>query len=284
MKKVLIFAAMTALTVSRASAAQDYDAKYFEIASSPVGEIIEKGGGIMVSTDVPTIPSPGDLPKPPSGPQINPPGPTGPTGPSTNDQLDTLDKIVNLVDKIFTIIAKGQPVVNINVNYASAVPYGTSHWTQLQGWSKPSTKKYGFVMKNGYGTEVVKVIYQVHWTHSGNFNGAGKFLTGVTVEPLSVTTAYGYNVDLTAEVPDSTIANVGTTANPIAAMQVQLKWKVHTIFKDVQQKVIYYVQGDGYMKQIATPFEQGLSVSPQKSAGSQQQLDKVTERLQNFKF
>ena len=168
------------------------------------------------------------------------------------------------------------------MNYANAVPFGTSHWTQLQGWSKPSTKKYAFSMKNLYGGEVVKVIYQVHWTHSGNFNGVGKFLTGVTVEPLSVTAAWGYNVDLTAEVPDSTVANVGTSANPIASMQVQLKWKVHTIVKDIQQKAIYYVQGDGFMQQIATPFSEGVSIEGQKAA--QQKLDAVTETLTNVKF
>ena len=301
MKRLLMLTAMTALTVSRASAAQINDPKYYEVASTFVEELTDGKGGtlpgtapapglptIPLSTGTPTIPSPGDLPKPPSGPQIggDNPGPGNNPGPSINDQLNTIDQIVNLVDKIMTLIAKGQPVVNINVNYANAVPYGTSHWTQLQGWSQPATKKYAFVMKNGFGMEVVKVVYQVHWTHSGNFNGVGKFLTGVTVEPLSVTTAYGYNVDLTAEVPDSTIANVGTSQNPVASMQVQLKWKVHTIIKDIQQKVIYYVQGDGFMKQIATPFEQGVSTTPEKSMNKADQLkfDAVTERLTNVKF
>ncbi|PIU19902.1 MAG: hypothetical protein COT18_05085 [Elusimicrobia bacterium CG08_land_8_20_14_0_20_59_10] len=164
------------------------------------------------------------------------------------------------------------------MNYANAVPYGTSHWTQLQGWSRPSTRKYNFSMKNGFGSEVVKVIYQVHWTHSGNFQGKGKFLTGVSVEPLSVTTAWGYNVDLTAEVPDSTIANVGTSEDPVASMQVQLRWKVHTILKDIQEKAIYYVQGDGKMQPISNAYSNGISINNQKS------MDAVTEKLTNVKF
>lgn len=295
MKRLLtLVAAATSLFATRVSAAENLDIKYFTVDTNAteITEITEKGGTIPGTPPAPgippTIPAPGDLPKPPSGPQINPPvngpGPVTPGSPldQINGTIGMLDNVVNLVDKIFTLIAKNQPVVNINVNYANAVPFGTSHWTQLQGWSRPSTKKYAFVMKNLYGGEVVKVMYQVHWTHSGNFNGVGKFLTGVTVEPLSVTASWGYNVDLTAEVPDSTVANVGTSANPIASMQVQLKWKVHTIVKDIQQKAIYYVQGDGLMQQIATPFSEGINIEAQKM--EQQKLDAVTEQLTNVKF
>lgn len=285
MKKLLaLTAALAALFVARVSAAENLDLKYFTVdtKATVVQDITYGKGGTVASTD--TIPSPGDLPMPPSWPVIDPTAsPSNPLD-GVNNTLDALDRVVNLVDKVFDLIAKNQPVVNIAVNYANAVPFGTSHWTQLQGWSQPATKKYAFVMKNLYGSEVVKVVYQVHWTHSGNFQGVGKFLTGVTVEPLSVTTAWGYNVDLTAEVPDSTIANVGTTAKPVASMQLQLKWKVHTIIKDIQEKVIYYVQGDGYMKQIASPFSQGVSVGPKQAQMDQRSVDAFTEKFGNVRF
>ena len=108
---------------------------------------------------------------------------------------------------------------------------------------------------NSYGMSVVKVVYQVHLTYGGNYQGRGKFLTGVTVEPISVETAWGYKVSLTAEVPDSTIANVGTHDDPIASMQVQLKWTIHTVLKDTQAKAIYYVDGTGNVEEIASPFK-----------------------------
>ena len=264
-------AAAVTLLAGRASAAEPRDEGYFTV--NPESAIIEelpvevKGGG--------------GLPQPPTGPQIN--GSTGaPNGGITlqdvNNGIDTLDRIVNLIDKIMTIIAKNQPVVNINVNYANAVPFGTTHWTQLQGWSRPATRRYAFRCENLYGMEVVKVVYQVHWTHSGNFNGVGKFLTGVTVEPISVETAWGYNVDLTAEVPDSTVANVGTSADPIASMQVQLKWKIHTIIKDMQEKSIFYVQGDGHMEQIGDPH----SRAARKAAESR--LGAATRELTDVRF
>jgi len=164
--------------------------------------------------------------------------------------IDIASNIVNLVDKTFKIIAKGQPVVNINTNYANAVPSNIKHWTQLQNWAGPRIRRYSFSVSNLYGMDVVKVVYQVHYNYGGNFKGRGRFLTGVTIEPISVYTLWGFNLDMTAEVPDSTIANVGTTENPIASMQVQLKWRVHSIISDVQNKDIYYIRGDGYFKQI----------------------------------
>ncbi|MBI4351797.1 MAG: hypothetical protein HY550_10175 [Elusimicrobia bacterium] len=261
MKRLLAMTAAAAtLFAGRVSAAENLDPKYFAIDESSImiEEITDKGGDIP---QAPTIPGPQDLPKPPSGPQINPPVTPGTTtpgttpGPDINGTIDTLDKIVNLMEKIFAIIEKNQPVVNITTNYANAVPFGTTHWTQLQGWNKPATKKYTFSMKNAYGSEVVKVTYQVHYTWKGNFQGKGLFLTGVTVEPLNVVTAWGYKVTLVSEVPDSTIANVGTHEDPIASMQLQLKWTVHTMIKDITSKAIYYVQGDGLLQQIGTPFK-----------------------------
>jgi hypothetical protein len=273
MKKLLaITAAMTAMLAGQVSATDTLDAKYFAIDESSIviEEITDRGGtvpGTQVVPGGPTIPGPGELPKPPSGPQINPPitppgiVPPGGNQPAVdpltniNNTVATIDKIVNLVEKIFAIIEKNQPVVNITTNYANAVPFGTTHWTQLQGWSRPATKRYAFSMKNGYGSEVVKVNYQVHYTYKGNFQGKGQFLTGVTVEPLNVVTAWGYKVTLVSEVPDSTIANVGTHEDPIASMQLQLRWTVHTMVKDITSKAIYYVQGDGVLQEIGTPFK-----------------------------
>ena len=293
MKKLLaLTTAAIAIFAGRVSAAGNLDEKYFTVDENSIviEEITERGG---------TIPGPGQLPKPPSGPVINPPitppgttpGTPGITGTGTDPQtqfnnaisnvnstVGALDAIVNLMDKIWGIIEKNQPVVNITTNYANAVPFGTSHWTQLQGWSKPAVKKYSFAMKNAYGTEVSKVVYQVHYTYAGNFQGKGMFLPGVTIEPISVVTAWGYKVTLVSEVPDSSIANVGTHEDPIAAMQLQLKWVVHTAIKDISSKAIYYVRGDGKLEELGTPFNNAKAIAAQKK------IDAVKETLTDVRF
>ncbi|HAH31687.1 MAG TPA: hypothetical protein DCL44_05170 [Elusimicrobia bacterium] len=301
-KLLTISAAFGALFASGAYAQTADQAKYFTIDENSImiTEVTDKGGTIPPGGPVmqpppggPTapgaIPPPAALPQPPSGPVINPPIPGSPGG---NDGggggfgfgnniptvVGNIDIIVNLAQKIWGIIEANAPVVNITVNYANAVPFGTNHWTQLQEWSKPATKRYEFSIKNNVGGQVVKVTYQVHYTYAGNYQGKGKFLTGVTIEPLSVQASWGYKVDLVAEVPDSTIANVGTQENPIASMQVKLKWKVHTAFKDITQEAIYYVQGDGFLQELGTPFKNGLEFK------SQEKARELQTKIENSRF
>ena len=272
MKKLLtISAALSALLASGVYAQTVDQVKYFTIDENSVmiTEMTDKGG---------TIPSTAELPKPPSGPVINPPVTTPTSGPDLNGTITTIDSIVNLAQKIWDIVQANCPVVNITVNYANAVPFGTSHWTQLQSWSKPATKKYTFSMKNALGGQVVKVDYQVDYTYGGNFQGKGKFLTGVAIEPINVTAIWGYKVDLTAEVPDSTVANVGTSEDPIASMQVKLKWKVHTALKDITEQAIYYVQGDGLLNVIGTPVANGMGIQ------SREKAQELQTKIENSRF
>lgn len=249
MKQLLALTVASVALFSGRAAAQDVtDPRYFAVDENSIviEEIADNSAALSSQVVIPMLP-----------PQ------TGAGRPDVGGVISTLDAIVNLVDKIWTIIEKNQPVVNITTNYANAVPYGTNHWSQLQGWSRPSTKKYSFSMKNGFGSQVVKVAYQVHYVHSGNYQGKGKFLTGVTIEPLSVTTLWGYKVTLVSEVPDSTVTNIGTHTDPVAAMQVQLRWTVHTAVKDITSKAIYYVRGDGVMEEIGSPFDKARELKTQ---------------------
>lgn len=285
MKKTLVLIlTLAAIPVIANAASKDNDPKQFTIDQNsyevveltPIenenyNRVFRRGEG--GPTGGATIPSPDQLPPTPGVPSV-PSVPSLPAAdsahtPTFGEQMNNasqvvglIDQIVNLVDKIFGIIAKNQPVVNINVNYANAVPYGVSHWTQLQGWKTPAVRRYAFYAKNLYGMKVVDVEYQVHYTYGGNLNGKGKFLTGVTVEPIKVNTSWGYTVDMTAEVPDSTIANVGTAENPIAAMQVQLRYSIHTIIKDVQERQIYYVRGDGQFKSLTATKSIDQKIAP----------------------
>ena len=76
----------------------------------------------------------------------------------------------------------------------------------------------------------------------------------MTVEPLLVEAAWGYKYTMEAAIPDTSVVNVGTTDNPVAAMMAQLAWRVQTPIKDSQGKGIYFLQGDGLFKEIGGPF------------------------------
>ncbi|MEK7233831.1 MAG: hypothetical protein AAB268_08445, partial [Elusimicrobiota bacterium] len=144
------------------------------------------------------------------GPTVSPTK-VSPPGPGVEDAVPTLDSIVNLGEKIWRSINDNKPVVNVMVRYASALPEGIKSWLQLGGWQRPQGTIYEFSAKNAYGTQVIKLRYQVLRTTGGSYRGRGKYLTAVMVEPLLVEAAWGYHFSLDANVPDSSIVNVGTT-------------------------------------------------------------------------
>lgn len=180
--------------------------------------------------------------------EITPPS----TGPG--DDLVLIDQIINLGQKIWAIIEKNKPVVEVKNSYATALPKGITNWGELEGWSQPKGTVYTLTANNAYGTRVINVRFQVLRTYGGSYNGKGKFLTAVTVEPLLVEVLWGYQFNLTAEVPDTSVINVGTSADPVAAMMPTLKWQIKTVLKDSQGKSLFYLQGDGLYKEVGGPF------------------------------
>ena len=169
-----------------------------------------------------------------------------------NSVLDLLDNIVNLAKKIWDIVDDSKPVSNVYTTYATALPYGMSA-SQLSGWSSPRGYRYGFYVNNLYGITCVKVIYRVSFQYGGSYNGTGKYLTGVTVVPEVVDTLIGYSFYMSASVPDSSIVNIGTQANPIAALRLVLQWRISTILKDSQSTAVYYITGNGRFQQLSYP-------------------------------
>lgn len=187
------------------------------------------------------------------GPSVSPTEVDAPD-PGVGDVIPVLDSIVNLGEKIWKIIKDNAPVVNVKVQYASALPEGIKSWTQMGGWQRPKGTIYELTAKNAYGMQVIKLRYQVLRTAGGSYKGTGKYLTAVTVEPLLIEAAWGYRFNLDANVPDSSIANVGTTEAPVAAMMAQLGWTIATAIKESQGKSIYYLEGNGTFQEIGGPF------------------------------
>jgi hypothetical protein len=189
------------------------------------------------------------LPKPPTGKPGpgNPPTPPFP-GSGGDDPLRTIDRIINIGKKIWDIIEKNKPVVDLKNDYASAVPEGIKHWTQLERWNPPKTTLYRLAAKNAYGVETVGVTFAVIRTWGGSYKGKGKFLHGVTVEPLKVDVLWGYTLNMNATIPST--VNVGTSEDPIAAMTVKLGWVIKTVIKESQGSGVYFVRGDGRFSDI----------------------------------
>jgi hypothetical protein len=176
--------------------------------------------------------------------------------PSDKDGMPVAtDNIINIASKIWGIISNNAPTVNIDTKYAVAYPIGITAAAQMSQWSKPKSYVYGFYANNLYGMRMIDVEYKVTYTYGGAYKGGGKYLTAVTVIPTKVDVGWGYKFSMNAAVPDSTVTNVGTHTSPVAAMQLKLSWKISTVLKESDGASMYYVQGDGYFAETASPFQ-----------------------------
>jgi len=166
--------------------------------------------------------------------------------------IPDLSDIINLGLKIWDIIQKNKPVVDITTQYASALPKNLSQWTDLAGWHAPSGDVYRLTAKNLYGARVIDVTYEVLRSYGGSDNGVGRYLTEVTVEPLKVNADWGYKLSLAVNIPDSGIINVGTAKDPLAGMTLETSWRIDTALKTSAGRAVYYLQGDGVLRGLGS--------------------------------
>ncbi|MDE2314504.1 MAG: hypothetical protein KGL04_10085 [Elusimicrobia bacterium] len=168
----------------------------------------------------------------------------------SSDAIPELSDIINLGLKIWSIIEKNKPVVDITTQYASALPKDLSQWSDLQGWHAPAGNVYRLTANNLYGARVIDVTFEVLRSYGGNYNGMGRYLTEATIEPLKVNVDWGYKFSLAANIPDSGIINVGTSKNPIAGMTLEASWRIDTALKTSAGRAVYYLQGDGLLRSM----------------------------------
>lgn len=189
------------------------------------------------------------------GPTVSPTEIPAPPDTGGGDDLVIIDRIINIFNKIWTIVEKNKPVVDVRTTYAAAVPEGIKHWGSLEGWKPPKGTIYQLTATNKYGGKVIDVRYQVLRTYGGQYKGKGRYLTAVTVEPLKVDVSWGFKFTMVAEVPDSGVINVGTTENPNAGMMTTLRWQIQSPLQDSGGKGVYFLQGDGLFLEVGGPFD-----------------------------
>jgi len=159
-----------------------------------------------------------------------------------------IDKIVNLGRKIWVLVETGRPVVNVAAYTANALPAGIQCWSDLSGWQIPQSKVYRVTYENAYGIDVVDFAYRVGFTAGGSLNGQGKYITNAFISPAEVKVAWGYNLAANAEVPS--VFNTGSKEQPVAGMQMLMKWKVNTVMNHLERTDTFYVGGNNVMKHL----------------------------------
>lgn len=163
------------------------------------------------------------------------------------DELDALDakldKIINMGKKIWKIVEAGKPVVSTQWAMADAMPEGKIRWDAMSGWKDPIAKSYRISAKNLYGISVVDFTYRLTYTYGGSYKGVGRYLTRVSGMASDLSVLWGYTFDAVVEVPN--VTNAGTVENPVAALEMIVKWRMSTVLKSNEGSASYLMRGDG---------------------------------------
>lgn len=166
-----------------------------------------------------------------------------------NNGLDTvlIDQIINYAQKVWDVIVANKPVMNLSEMTANALPQGINCWTGLSNWELPNSTVYHVSYKNGFGMEVVNFKFRLFYTYGGKFEEVGSYLANVSVTPMQVDVAWGFEFNAHTEVEQ--VLNIGPLADPVAGMELAMKWRVDTPFKASASQVRYFVTGDGRDKE-----------------------------------
>ncbi|MGE5087372.1 MAG: hypothetical protein ACM3MG_13795 [Bacillota bacterium] len=218
------------------------DKKYFEIKKVTIQEVTEEQPNGLLAQAYGVASDCSNLPASPNSFVLN-----GDLSPAAID-TSGVDQIINIGKAIWKIVEDGKPAVTKNINTASALPRGVSCWTDLSGWSRPFYKTFLVQYENAYGMKVVDFRYRLIYMAGGNVDGVGKYITNATFVISKLNVSWGYTFNATVEVPS--VFNLGTKANPLAGMQMNMHWTVDTTVHHEEVTQSYFISGDGSLVQM----------------------------------
>ncbi len=157
-----------------------------------------------------------------------------------------VDVITNIGRRVWELVSFGKPVAWVSSSVAHGLPKGIKCWSELEGWSWPQSKVYNVLYKNKLGGNAIDYTYRISYIHGGNIEGVGQYLSNVQIVPMNLKVGWGYTFNSRAEVP--MVFNVGSKKDPIAAMQVNVRWKVESLVMNSEQSHMFNIGGNNVFK------------------------------------
>lgn len=159
--------------------------------------------------------------------------------------------LVALGEQIYELVQKGKPTNTTEYAPISVVPRDpmTKEYVdpfELENFSMPIEKKYTTVVKNGSGSEVVRFEYMIIFSYGGSYNGAGKYITGAEIVPIKVNTKFGWDFNATMKLGG--IMNNGTKENPVAGVNLTMKYQMNSWSSSFERNDVIYINGAGQIK------------------------------------
>jgi hypothetical protein len=181
--------------------------------------------------------------------------------------------IVNGGVQAWNVINSGKPDGNLSSSYASAIPGFSFNWANFSGWKKKEAV-YTYTVTNLMRVDVIKIKYAVSFYYNGqDLVGArtqvtpetslaqrapikGHYITNFTVRPLAMNIKWGWKFSLNVRMADP--MNIGSSDNPVAALQADLNYIISTPFSTNGAVWTYAADGLGNFKDL-TMMNKSLS-------------------------
>lgn len=169
----------------------------------------------------------------------------------TGKVIQTARDIVALGEAIYELVKKGKPTNVTEYAPISVVPKDPATKEHvdpfdLEGFSMPQSRSFSVNIKNGWGREVVSFTYRVMYSYGGSYNGAGKYLTGVSIIPGSIKTSNGWQFNASMQL--SGIMNHGSKADPVAGIMVTIKYQMNSMSDAFERNDTIHLTGRGELR------------------------------------
>lgn len=165
--------------------------------------------------------------------------------------IGVANQFVALGERIYKIIEKGRPVLNISSEPISILPKRGDDYVNaedLSHWSAPVVKKYRVEFKNLYGIQTAAFSMMLFYSHSGTDQGKGRYITGAQIKPYDVNLLWGYNLDVSFKL--QSVLNLGTHEQPVAGAVLALDYKVSTVLQTRKSSENFFITGLGSTQKL----------------------------------
>lgn len=195
-----------------------------------------------------TVSSDEEDPKPESKPEPKP----------EVDKVERASKIiaaakdfVALGEAFYELIKKGRPSNVTNYEPVSVLPVNQETKKavdifDMEGFGMPTERKYTTKIRNGFGSEVVSFQYMVIFSHGGQYDGKGKWISSASIIPVSIKSSFGWDTDAIMKVTG--MMNHGTKADPVAGLTLTIKYAIKSIASAFECNDTIHLTGKGDIK------------------------------------
>ncbi|CAF3447620.1 unnamed protein product [Rotaria sp. Silwood2] len=165
------------------------------------------------------------------------------TATSINTFVDDASTLFNKAKSVWSIISKNAATVDLHTIHGNVLPANINSSLDLQSWSSsPVSRSSTLTIYNRLGLRVLRFDYDLEFLYGGSLNGRGAYLDGITVVPSRTTVAWCYVFNANVEI--TSVRNVGTSDNPVAAAHVELKYQLKALSR-AEGTTSFDVKGDG---------------------------------------